>query len=307
MHVLNYSKISSYFASRTSARIQIVRTTGLHSGMPFLGALRAAFGVSSESVPAECADCDLKCASASVTPHDYHILVRLPREPEVAAATGPTWWPDTLGDRLAPFEGILDEKKRIKATAFEYPDEMPREFQHEAYVFARNRSASKNHLVATGAAELVELVRREILSMESRGTTNGDANKNGRKTYIVCAHMARDARCGQRGPGIAKALASASPGDTVLLSSHVGGHVYAGNLIVYGGGVASGTWFGGVHERNVPKLLAGIKDAELRGVDPAQSEDLRPYWRGTSGRSKDEQAQFFAASRDIEDSIRFID
>ena len=40
----------------------------------------------------------------------------------------------------------------------------------------------------------------------------------------------------------------------------------------------------------------------------AQSEDLRPYWRGTSGRSKEDQASFFVACGggargDIEDIV----
>lgn len=251
-----------------------------------LQSLRAALGFVADP---SCEDCELKCASASVTPHKVHVLVRLPRDPGV---TGLSWWPETLGDRLAAFEAILD-KKEVKATAFEYLD--GRSFQHEAFVFSRTR---QHHLVATSDDDLVTMVRRVVLDEDPVYDVECTPSA---KTFIVCAHQARDARCGQRGPGIARALAAAS-GQTVLLSSHVGGHVYAGNVILYGGS-GSGTWFGGVTEALVPKLLEGLREAEEKKIDPAACESLRPFWRGTSGRSKDEQASFFAqfGSSDIED------
>ena len=273
--------------------------------------------------PDPCAECELKCSSATVTPHEYHVLVRLPREDPPASSsssspstTAAAWWPETLSDRLTAFETILEDKKRIKATAFEYPDDPPRAFQHEAFVFSRRaKVSSSTHLVAAAAGELVELVRDELIRMEADGGT-GDSKftlkskpeSSSKNTYIVCAHSARDARCGARGPGIAAAISKCSPNDTVILSSHVGGHLYAGNVIVYGSGSASGTWFGGVHEQRVEQLLAGIAAAERAGIDPAQSEDLRPYWRGTSGRSKEDQASFFVACGggargDIEDIV----
>ena len=70
-----------------------------------LQSLRAALGFVADP---SCEDCELKCASASVTPHKVHVLVRLPRDPGV---TGLSWWPETLGDRLAAFEAILDKKR----------------------------------------------------------------------------------------------------------------------------------------------------------------------------------------------------
>ena len=263
-------------------------------GAMVLSAIRAVLGYGADADPS-CADCELRCASASVTPHEVHVLVRLPRDP---GATGTTWWPDILGDRLAAFEAILD-KKKIKATAFEYPDD--RAFQHEAFVFSRTRriNADNAHLVATNEGDLVEMVRRAILD-EVPG--DSDESTSSPMTFIVCAHQARDARCGKRGPSIARALKTHSGQSTVLLSSHVGGHVYAGNVILYGGN-GSGTWFGGINEVLVPKLLEGLREAEEKKLDPAACESLRPYWRGTSGRTKDEQSSFFAelGGGDIED------
>ena len=297
--------------------------------MPILGALKAALGYG-DAAPQDqadpCIECNLRCASASVTPHEVHVLVRLP-PPDDAGSVGSAWWPETLGDRLAAYEAILADKK-IKATAFEYPDD--REFQHEAFVFSRTRDVATHHVVAQNQDDLVKLVRKSILrdgeeKPEATGTAREAANVE--KTFIVCAHGARDERCGQRGPVIARALAASEEKPTVLLSSHVGGHVYAGNVIVWGGS-ASGTWFGGIHELLVPKLLAGaclnssdkgdltysltraatrslgLKEADEQGIDAAQCESLRPYWRGTAGRSKEEQAKHFArCGGDMEDMI----
>ena len=59
-------------------------------------------------------------------------------------------------------------------------------------------------------------------------------------TLLVCCHTARDARCGTLGPPLATALARAvrqrglQQHVQVLATSHVGGHKYAGNVVVYG-------------------------------------------------------------------------
>lgn len=54
---------------------------------------------------------------------------------------------------------------------------------------------------------------------------------------------------------------------TVLKSSHVGGHVYAGNVLVYGG-ACSGDWFGGVNANNAADFLASVLGAKVRlGVE----------------------------------------
>lgn len=101
--------------------------------------------------------------------------------------------------------------------------------------------------------------------------------------YIfVCTHGQRDARCGQCGPPLAARLTAelAARGlaqfVTVSRTSHVGGHVYAGNVLIYPGG----DWYGYVTPDNVPRLV------ETTIVNNHILPDL---WRGRLGLTPEQQ------------------
>ncbi|HUP20483.1 MAG TPA: sucrase/ferredoxin-like family protein [Gemmatimonadota bacterium] len=73
---------------------------------------------------------------------------------------------------------------------------------------------------------------------------------------FVCVHEERDPRCGECGPPVLEALAreleSAGLDDVrVRATSHVGGHKYAGNVIVY----PEGVWYGYVRPSDAPRLV----------------------------------------------------
>lgn len=73
---------------------------------------------------------------------------------------------------------------------------------------------------------------------------------------LVCNHGARDARCGACGPLVADALeetidARGYEDVTVHRSSHVGGHRFAGNVLVY----PDGAWYGYVRPEDTDTLL----------------------------------------------------
>lgn len=73
---------------------------------------------------------------------------------------------------------------------------------------------------------------------------------------FVCLHAARDERCGRCGPPV-KAALEAALGEagledvTVRATSHVGGHKYAGNVIVY----PEGIWYGYVRPEDAPRIV----------------------------------------------------
>ncbi len=76
-----------------------------------------------------------------------------------------------------------------------------------------------------------------------------------RRAVLVCVHGARDERCGCQGPGILRELrlacADAGLDVEVRATSHVGGHKYAANVVVY----PEGVWYGMVRKEDVPTIV----------------------------------------------------
>jgi (2Fe-2S) ferredoxin len=108
---------------------------------------------------------------------------------------------------------------------------------------------------------------------------------------FVCVHGRRDERCGQCGPPLMERfqaeLGQRGLTERVALhrSSHVGGHAFAGNVLVYPGG----DWYGFVTPEVVPRLiekhLVGetiVKDLwrGRLGVEPAMATDVLPTLPG---------------------------
>lgn len=85
----------------------------------------------------------------------------------------------------------------------------------------------------------------------------------GGRHILVCVHMERDERCGQCGPlvhaAFEESVAERDLDDeiTVHRSSHVGGHAFAGNVLVY----PEGVWYGYVRPADVDTIL----DKHLEG------------------------------------------
>nr|XP_043615052.1 altered inheritance of mitochondria protein 32-like [Erigeron canadensis] len=103
-------------------------------------------------------------------------------------------------------------------------------------------------------------------------------------SYVfVCAHNSRDKRCGVCGPALIEKfneeIEVKGLKDQVFVSpcSHIGGHKYAGNLIIYSAvedGKVSGHWYGYVTPNDVPELLEQhIKKGEI----------IERIWRGEMG------------------------
>lgn len=100
---------------------------------------------------------------------------------------------------------------------------------------------------------------------------------------FVCAHGSRDRRCGVCGPvlmdKLKEEIETRGLKDQVFVSgcSHVGGHKYAGNLIIYSPdpeGKVSGHWYGYVTPDDVPEML----DQHI-----GKGEIIERLWRGQMG------------------------
>ncbi|KAK9705014.1 hypothetical protein RND81_07G027100 [Saponaria officinalis] len=100
---------------------------------------------------------------------------------------------------------------------------------------------------------------------------------------FVCAHGSRDKRCGVCGPVLMEKfkeeidLRSLNEQVIVNACSHVGGHKYAGNLIIFGTdeeGKVIGDWYGYVTPDDVPDLI---------DVHIGKGELIKKLWRGQMG------------------------
>lgn len=99
---------------------------------------------------------------------------------------------------------------------------------------------------------------------------------------FVCVHGSRDARCGTCGPELIRQFACEldrhNLTDSVQLmpSSHVGGHRFAGNVLLYPGG----DWYGNVTPQDVPEIV----ERHILG-----QKILWRLWRGRMGLSLEQQ------------------
>uniref|UniRef100_A0A1D1YDD5 Altered inheritance of mitochondria protein 32 n=2 Tax=Anthurium amnicola TaxID=1678845 RepID=A0A1D1YDD5_9ARAE len=110
------------------------------------------------------------------------------------------------------------------------------------------------------------------------------------RSYVfVCSHGSRDKRCGVCGPPLIKRFKeeiqerSLQDHVTVSACSHIGGHKYAGNVIIFGpgaDGVVTGHWYGYVSPDDVPVLL----DQHI-----GKGEVVTHLWRGQMGLSEEQQ------------------
>ncbi|KAL2652495.1 hypothetical protein R1flu_020623 [Riccia fluitans] len=109
-------------------------------------------------------------------------------------------------------------------------------------------------------------------------------------SYVfVCAHTSRDARCGACGPVLIQKFqeeigARQLEGQIfVRPCSHIGGHKYAGNVIIFsrsGLGQVSGHWYGYV----VPEDVAVLLDQHI-----GQGKIIERLWRGQMGLVEEDQ------------------
>ncbi|XP_078176486.1 altered inheritance of mitochondria protein 32-like [Carex rostrata] len=128
----------------------------------------------------------------------------------------------------------------------------------------------------------------EVLVKEANWQSSSMQILNG--SYIfVCSHGTRDQRCGFCGTALVNKfeedIAALGLVDKVYVSpcSHIGGHKYAGNVIIYDSsfnGESTGHWYGYVSPGDVPVLL----EQHVRG-----GKIVEKLWRGQMGLSREEQ------------------
>ncbi|KAL6783790.1 hypothetical protein ACKKBF_B05800 [Auxenochlorella protothecoides x Auxenochlorella symbiontica] len=284
-----------------------------------LNAVRSALGLTpSAPVLSPCPTCDpamlAKCKTVepgTVKEYKRHILMRVPLEKEGPADQA---WPRTV-ESLSSIEPLARALKiaskdgtvvgPVMVSAYEALGDGPQEADCADILLLPDN-------VQLRGVPLSDLTAVAMDSLSRPGAWEAGEETHGVAwaalpplTLLVCCHNARDERCGVLGPQLAARLEElllyrgfAAAQFRVLKVSHVGQHIYAGNVIAYRPGhPGHGDWYGGVHAENAEAWLTAWlgTPAELDGGvgDPA----LRPHWRGRLGLSKEEQLAVFEAGK----------
>ncbi|KAK7395793.1 hypothetical protein VNO78_16363 [Psophocarpus tetragonolobus] len=123
---------------------------------------------------------------------------------------------------------------------------------------------------------------KDVLVDGKPWTAGGSEAFSGSHVY-VCAHGSRDVRCGVCGPVLIEKLneeiklQGLSDQISVTACSHVGGHKYAGNVIIFSPGADGkimGHWYGYVTPNDVRELL----DQHI-----GKGQIIQRLWRGHMG------------------------
>jgi leucyl-tRNA synthetase len=115
--------------------------------------------------------------------------------------------------------------------------------------------------------------KANLLRDESKATELPKAENITKPTILICGHGGRDQRCGILGPLLQSSFQSEfrrkNIDADVGLISHIGGHKYAGNVIMYlppcmeGNALkGSGIWYGRVGPENVEGV---VEETVIRG------------------------------------------
>ncbi|QRW20866.1 sucrase/ferredoxin-like domain-containing protein [Rhizoctonia solani] len=134
--------------------------------------------------------------------------------------------------------------------------------------------------------ELSSIIPRPLQSPGALSPPNSRSPAAKVIDIYVCTHGARDCRCGDIGGEIAYALrAMKRPDVRVFDIGHVGGHKWAGNVIVF----PSGDWYGNLRPEDLPQLVDHI-------TGPDRVEPWWAHWRGRMGLTKDMQSALHNAA-----------
>jgi (2Fe-2S) ferredoxin len=132
--------------------------------------------------------------------------------------------------------------------------------------------AAIQQYLTTGSGEV-----RKLSDWKAKGDGQGEASGIPYQAawILVCCHKLRDKRCGVAGPLIMEELRLAAKEKgigqdvAVLACSHVGGHKFAGNILVYDS--IGGHWYGRVKPCHAPVI---IEEHVVKG------RVLKDLWRG---------------------------
>ncbi|PRP79858.1 hypothetical protein PROFUN_12470 [Planoprotostelium fungivorum] len=228
---------------------------------------------------------------ATVTPAGVHIFVSMRNR--FNNAWPYDFGPKEVGDKDA--ELVVSVKKTAEAcgaerpmvTAYEETSRWWPEYEGRDIIIYPHNIMLKN---VTDS----DMQQRITQVLQDKETKEDDLTKTlkGEKYIFVCTHGNRDARCGHCGPALVynlqEEINKRGIEDVYVRGcSHVGGHAYAGNVLMY----PQMDWFGYVSPEHVKSVIDHSSSGKAKEEMP---EDLKSLWRGNIHLNKDEQKEFYA-------------
>ncbi|CAE7195139.1 unnamed protein product [Rhizoctonia solani] len=235
---------------------------------------------------------------AGTTPeHSFHLVLQTPYSPRT--------WPSKLQDAsplLRDISALLKQHGGIVNFAWAPPvsdnqtemssandvwQESDKPESYKGILYSPNRDPYTMPAVSKSSLpELSSIIPRPLQSPGAFGPPNPRSSGAKMIDVYVCTHGARDCRCGDIGGEIAQALrAMKRPDLRVFDIGHIGGHKWAGNVIVF----PLGDWYGNLRPEDVPRFVEHI-------TGPDRIEPWWAHWRGRMGLTKDIQGALHNAA-----------
>lgn len=173
---------------------------------------------------------------------------------------------------------FLEDHKQVevegKETIYLYPDNVKIEFDATnlkkfmvKYLITEKIKPVYNPFKPNDTKQ-IDLINEEIESIRNEITPQDfNESKIINNLWLICGHGNRDERCGTIAPYLINELKQIkSPKDQIGVVSHIGGHAYAGNVIIY----PENIWYG----RVMPDKIQGIYESYNKG------EIIQELYRG---------------------------
>lgn len=205
----------------------------------------------------------------------------------VPTALPTTEWQETCKN-IPSFNEVQAEAKKslpqCTVTVFHTPGAVHKEGPAESCVVVRRGAADND--VSLREVPVPAVLETMAQWKDSNVALESGLDRSNETMIFVCSHRLRDARCGYCGPVLVdllnKRLAGLLGEERLIRAyacSHVGGHTYAGNVLVYtrNGGVCFGCFCPSDVEALVQALTDSTIPFPLPGTIPAS---LQPKVRG---------------------------
>ncbi|KAI5994847.1 Sucrase/ferredoxin-like-domain-containing protein [Pisolithus albus] len=240
----------------------------------------------------------------TVPPHKCYIFLHTPNPPSTYPAKFSTPVQRALLRELMAAGGSVNFCWSESGPSYPLRPQGEEEMQ-EYYLTAFSNARGKIEVPIVSMKNVAEVGSKLREHTESPLAGGTEAPVSDDIHLYVCTHMARDCRCGNTGSAVANALREElrrrrdldhrDPSTRVRLAetAHVGGHKYAGNVLVY----PHGEWLGLVQPEDVPNILETIISKPIRPFSFDDEPMCPPHWRGRMGLSKDAQVEVFTRYR----------